>query len=126
MNLINPGRENRVLPVLLTEVARLERGDLFHHVMAGGGGYGDPLDRDPLRVLKDVIEEKVSPRACRRGLRRRDHPRCRVPDARRDRDYGSPQRIARRGRELNPAGGRPRSPALRGGKPWRRRSAPLR
>ena len=22
--------------------------------IAGGGGYGDPLDRDPARVLKDV------------------------------------------------------------------------
>ena len=27
--------------------------------MAGGGGYGDPLQRDPQCVLKDVIEEKV-------------------------------------------------------------------
>ncbi len=61
MNLINPGRENRVLPVLMTEVARLERGDVYRHVMSGGGGFGDPLERDPLRVLQDVIEEKISP-----------------------------------------------------------------
>ena len=28
---------------------------------AGGGGYGDPLDRDPKLVLEDVIDEWVSP-----------------------------------------------------------------
>ena len=29
--------------------------------MSGGGGFGDPLDRDPEGVLRDVIEEKVTP-----------------------------------------------------------------
>jgi N-methylhydantoinase B len=29
--------------------------------MSGGGGFGDPLERDPERVLQDVIEEKVTP-----------------------------------------------------------------
>ena len=28
--------------------------------MANGGGYGDPLDRDPGRVLVDVANELVS------------------------------------------------------------------
>ena len=28
----------------------------------GGGGYGDPLDRDPARVLRDVRDEVVTPR----------------------------------------------------------------
>ena len=27
----------------------------------GSGGYGNPLERDPIRVLTDVIEGKVSP-----------------------------------------------------------------
>ena len=35
-------------------------------VTAGGGGWGDPLDRDPERVLHDVIEEYVSLRAARK------------------------------------------------------------
>ena len=26
----------------------------------GGGGYGPPEERDPERVLRDVLEEKVS------------------------------------------------------------------
>jgi N-methylhydantoinase B len=31
----------------------------------GGGGWGDPLERDPARVRADVLEELVSPRAAR-------------------------------------------------------------
>ena len=65
-NRLNPGRSDRVLPVLMTEVERLERGDVFRHEMAGGGGYGDPLARDPERVLRDVVEEKVSAAAAER------------------------------------------------------------
>ena len=29
--------------------------------MSGGGGFGDPLERDPDSVLSDVIQEKVTP-----------------------------------------------------------------
>ena len=65
-NYLNPGRSDRVLPVLMTEVERLERGDVFRHEMAGGGGYGDPLAREPERVLRDVVEEKVSAEAAER------------------------------------------------------------
>jgi len=32
---------------------------------AGGGGWGDPLDRDPEQVRNDVVEEFVSPEAAR-------------------------------------------------------------
>src|SRR5262249_60678276 len=34
-------------------------------VTAGGGGWGDPLDRDPARVRADVIDEYVSLDAAR-------------------------------------------------------------
>ena len=37
-------------------------GDVLRLEMPGGGGWGDPLDRDPLRVLDDVVAEKVSQR----------------------------------------------------------------
>ena len=50
----------------MTEVEKLARGDVFRHEMSGGGGYGDPLERDPERVLRDVIEEKVTPAGARR------------------------------------------------------------
>ena len=58
-NYVNPGRSDRILPVLMTEVEKLRRGDVFRHEMSGGGGYGDPLERDPESVLRGVVEEKV-------------------------------------------------------------------
>ena len=41
---------------------RLERGDVFAYVFQGGGGYGDPIRRDPDRVLRDVRLGFLSPR----------------------------------------------------------------
>ena len=38
----------------------LEVGERVVSVSGGGGGYGDPLDRDPLLVLEDVLEGWVS------------------------------------------------------------------
>ncbi len=35
-------------------------GDEFSRPTAGGGGFGDPLERDPTLVLEDVIDEYVS------------------------------------------------------------------
>ena len=64
-NILNPGRTERLLPVLMTEVEKLNAGDVFRHEMAGGGGYGSPWIRNPEHVLKDVIEEKVSIEAAR-------------------------------------------------------------
>ena len=40
--------------------AVLQPGDVFHHQMAGGGGWGDPRDRDVEAVVRDVLDEKVS------------------------------------------------------------------
>ena len=40
-------------------------GDLVVHRTAGGGGYGDPLERDPHAVAADVADGKVSARAAR-------------------------------------------------------------
>jgi N-methylhydantoinase B len=58
-NIINPGKEDRVLPVLLTEPVVMRKGDTFRHILAGAGGYGRALDRDPELVLNDVLEEKI-------------------------------------------------------------------
>ncbi len=58
MNYLNPDGENRPLPSKLTMTIR--RGDVFRHEVAGAGGWGDPLDRDPAMVLHDVRNELVS------------------------------------------------------------------
>ena len=36
------------------------RGDVVRWVLPGGGGWGDPLERAPRRVLRDVRNELVS------------------------------------------------------------------
>jgi N-methylhydantoinase B len=44
---------------------RLEPGDIISFRSPSGGGYGDPLDRDPELVAMDVHSELVSERAAR-------------------------------------------------------------
>lgn len=63
-NLLNPGTpEERELPgkFMLT----LKRGESYRSILAGGGGWGDPMERDPDAVLDDVRNEKVSPESAR-------------------------------------------------------------
>jgi len=38
----------------------LAPGDRVRFTLSGGGGYGDPFERDPARVLDDVREGRVS------------------------------------------------------------------
>jgi len=38
----------------------LIEGDLVRLITAGGGGYGDPLERDPMLVLDDVLNEYIT------------------------------------------------------------------
>ena len=55
--LIRGGEETR-LPAKAT--VTLEAGDVVSYRTCGGGGYGPPEERDPARVLRDVLEGKVS------------------------------------------------------------------
>jgi N-methylhydantoinase B len=57
-NVFNPDTDNHPLPGKITRT--IKRGDVFRYDMAGPGGWGDPLDRDPVRVLSDVRNEYVS------------------------------------------------------------------
>lgn len=41
-------------------LTHLDPGDAIEIYTTGGGGYGDPLDRDPRAVLDDVIDGRVS------------------------------------------------------------------
>ena len=39
---------------------RVEPGDVVSYFSPSGGGYGDPLDRDPQLVLDDVLDDFIS------------------------------------------------------------------
>lgn len=57
-NILNPGEGETTLRTMA--VAPMRRGDVILHTLASGGGWGDPLDRDPEMVRDDVWSEKVS------------------------------------------------------------------
>ena len=59
-NLINPGPNQRILPVMPMDAVRFARGEIFCHIGAGGGGQGDPLERDAQLVRDDVREERLT------------------------------------------------------------------
>jgi len=44
----------------------MERGQRIMFDYGGGGGWGDPLERDPEAVLEDVLDEYVSIEGARR------------------------------------------------------------
>ena len=56
------GREEKLPGVV---ECKLEPGEWIRGVDAGGGGYGDPLERAPERVLRDVIERWETPERAR-------------------------------------------------------------
>jgi N-methylhydantoinase B len=51
------GKEEAFPGKFLTTV---KKGDFIRIRLAGGGGYGDPLEREPEKVLWDVLEGKVT------------------------------------------------------------------
>lgn len=57
-NWMDPNGEAKPLPSKPTMAFR--KGDVFRHIHAGGGGWGDPLERDPAAVMKDVRNEFLS------------------------------------------------------------------
>ena len=63
-NYLNPEDENQALESKLTMTIR--NGDVFRHELAGGGGWGDPLERDLAAVLDDVRNELIGQEAARR------------------------------------------------------------
>jgi N-methylhydantoinase B len=58
-NLLNPDSDSHSVPdgkFMMT----LKKGESFRAQLAGGGGWGNPFERDPASVLDDVLNEKVS------------------------------------------------------------------
>lgn len=63
---INPGTDAERTLTSKAAGLRLRRGDLLSWELAGGGGWGDPYERDPARVARDVRCGYVSREAARR------------------------------------------------------------
>ena len=59
--LLELGSRGRLQAVEGVYVGMLKDGDLFSHSYNSGGGFGDPLDRDPADVARDVEAGLVSP-----------------------------------------------------------------
>jgi N-methylhydantoinase B len=93
-NYLDPDGENRTLPSKFTMT--IKRGQVFRHVLAGAGGWGDPLERDPAAVLRDVRNEFLSP-------------------AKAEVDYG----VVIVGRKVDPAATAKRRAEIRAARGWR-------
>ena len=57
-NILNPGDTETILTTMGT--APMRNGALIRHELASGGGWGNPLERDPDMVLSDLLDEKIS------------------------------------------------------------------
>jgi N-methylhydantoinase B len=53
-------RGDSVTPEASKLTTMIRKGEIFRHEVAGAGGWGDPLERDPDAVLRDVRNEFVS------------------------------------------------------------------
>jgi len=62
---VNPGAGERVVHGKTSE--DFDCGDVISFQLSGSGGYGNPLERDPARVLDDVLDGYVSLEQARTG-----------------------------------------------------------
>ncbi len=58
--LLNPGTAQERRLRSMEDGIMVQRGDIIRFECVGGGGYGHPFDRDPQRVLNDVLDGFVS------------------------------------------------------------------
>ena len=56
--LSSPDGESKLLPVL--GMSPMNRDEVIEHAFAGGGGWGDPLDRDMESIQNDLLDEKIT------------------------------------------------------------------
>ena len=59
-NLLNPGTETE-RPLKAMDTTTIKQGEIVRFVSPGAGGWGDPLERDPLAVGADVREGRLTP-----------------------------------------------------------------
>jgi N-methylhydantoinase B len=55
------GTQTHLVPVLPRDKLDIAAADQILHIQPGGGGYGDPLERDPQQVLEDVLDDRITP-----------------------------------------------------------------
>ncbi|MGN6129884.1 MAG: hydantoinase B/oxoprolinase family protein, partial [Nocardioidaceae bacterium] len=60
---IDPGGPNEREVDALADDELVRAGEVIRIRTTGGGGWGDPLERDPALVVRDVVWRKVSPAA---------------------------------------------------------------
>jgi N-methylhydantoinase B len=58
VNILHHADGSEVLPTMIS--TRMKAGERIYHRQAGGGGHGDPLQRQPTAVARDVRNDKVS------------------------------------------------------------------
>lgn len=58
--LLYRGGVAQVVPALPLEKTDLAKGERVLHLQPGAGGHGDPLMREPGKVLEDVLDEKLT------------------------------------------------------------------
>ena len=63
INVLHDGDGERRLPVMISTT--MKKGQVLYHRQAGAGGWGDPLDRAPEAVARDVRNDKVGLQAAR-------------------------------------------------------------
>jgi N-methylhydantoinase B len=80
--ILNPGTEQaEALPALLTR--ELKAGEVIRIEVPGGGGYGNPRERDPAAVLEDVLNGYLSLETAAREYGVAIDPATRTVDAER-------------------------------------------
>jgi N-methylhydantoinase B len=63
VTVLNPGPSQKILHSKASYM--LKAGDVVCQILSGAGGYGDPLEREPAAVRRDVIGGYVSPEKAR-------------------------------------------------------------
>jgi len=58
---VNLGSSDEILLPSKKTAVPLTAGDVITERTSGGGGFGNPFERDPQLVLEDVLDHKVSP-----------------------------------------------------------------
>jgi N-methylhydantoinase B len=64
--IINQGTDKEFNAGMYATGVELKKGDKIFYASSGGGGFGNPLDRDPKLVLDDVMDEWLTADAARK------------------------------------------------------------